>query len=317
MKKILAIVLSLSMILALAACGGSKAGFTVDKVNVTYVTSPLNVPSIIEKNQASLQAVYKDMGLEFGYSDLTSGADQTAALASGDIQILNAVGGSSVLLAAANGADIAIISMYSRAPGAFCMFANDTSLDSPESLKGKTIAGPKGTNLHELLVAYLATAGMKIEDVNYVSMDIPSAAAALEAGSIDCALLGGAAAYNAQKAGKYMVCNGEGLIAATICTATSRDFYEKNPDIIHAFIDNQEKILKYMEENEAEALQITADTIDMALEDVQAMYPLYNFSMEMSQEDIKLLQSTEEFLYGSGMIENRVDVNDLILELKK
>ena len=32
---------------------------------------------------------------------------------------------------------------------------------------------------------------------------------------------------------------------------------------------------------------------------------------------IELLQGTEEFLYGSQMIDNRVDVNDLILELKK
>ncbi len=316
MKKILAIVLALTMVFALAACGSSE-GFTVDKVTVTYVTSPLNVPSVIEKNEASLEAVYKDMGLGFGYSPLDSGADQTAALASGDIQILNAVGGSSVLLAAANGADIAIISMYSRAPGAFAMFANDTSLDSPESLKGKTIAGPKGTNLHELLVAYLATAGMKIEDVNYVNMDIPSALAALEAGSIDCALLGGAAAYNAQKAGKYMVCDGEGLIAATICTATSREFYEKNPEIIHAFIDNQERILKYMQENEDEALQITAETIGLDVQAVKDMYQMYDFSMEISDKDLELLQGTEEFLYGSQMIEVRVDVNDLILEIKK
>lgn len=317
MKRILAIFLTLVLVVSLAACGGSNKDFTVDKVNVTYVTSPLNVPSIIEKHQSSLAQVYSEMGLEFGYSDLTSGADQTAALASGDIQILNAVGGSSVLLAAANGADIAIISMYSRAPGAFCMFSNDESLTTPESLRGKTIAGPKGTNLHELLVAYLATAGMTVDDVNYVSMDIPSASSALESNSIDCALLGGAAAYNAQKAGKHLVCNGEGLIAATICTACSREFYEKNPEIIHAFLDNQESILQYMNEHEDEALQIAADTLDMALEDVQAMYPLYNFSMEVSDEDVQLLQSTEEFLFGSGMIENHVDVNSLFLEIQR
>ena len=316
MKKILSIVLSLSMILALAACGGSSEGFSVDKVNITYVTSPLNVPSIIEKNEASLQAVYKEMGLDFGYSELTSGADQTAALASGDIQILNAVGGSSVLLAAANDADIKIISMYSRAPKAFAMFSNDSSLTSPESLKGKSIAGPKGTNLHELLVAYLATAGMSVEDVNYVSMDIPSALAAMESGSVDVALLGGAAAYNAQQAGKHMICDGEGLIAATICTATSQAFYDRNPQIIEAFMKEQQRIVDYMLANEEAVMQITADSLDMDIEAVKAMYPMYDFSVEISAEDLELLQATEEFLYGSGMIENHVDVNDLVLEVK-
>lgn len=157
MKKLLALLLCAVMALSLAACS-SSGKYTVDTVTVTYVESPLNVPSIIEKQQGSLAAAYEKMGLKFAYSDLTSGADQTAALASGDIQILNAVGGTSVLLAAANGLDIKIISMYSRSPEAFMLFSNDESLNSPESLAGKTIAGPKGTNLHELLVAYLATA---------------------------------------------------------------------------------------------------------------------------------------------------------------
>lgn len=318
MKKVIALALALIMILSLAACGGSaKEGFTVDKVTATYVSSPLNVPSIIEKQEGSMAAMYKEMGLEFAYSDLTSGADQTAALASGDIQILNAVGGASVLLAAANGADIKVISMYSRAPGAFAMFSLDESLTSPESLKGKSIAGPKGTNLHELLVAYLATAGMTVQDVNYVSMDIPSALSAMESGSIDVALLGGAAAYNAEKAGRHKICDGEGLIAATICTATSQDFYDKNPEIIHAFLENQARILKYMEENHDEAVATTAKAIDTPVADVEAMLPLYDFSMEISENDLDLFQATEEFLYENGMIENHVDVRQLVLELKK
>ena len=49
-------------------------------------------------------------------------------------------------------------------------------------LAGKTIGGPVGTNLHELLAAYLATADMSIDDVNYVNMTIPDAMAALEGG---------------------------------------------------------------------------------------------------------------------------------------
>ena len=35
------------------------------------------------------------------------------------------------------------------------MYSKDESLTTPESLRGKTIAGPTGTNLHELLVSCL------------------------------------------------------------------------------------------------------------------------------------------------------------------
>ena len=65
------------------------------------------------------------------------------ALSSGDIQILNAVGGTSVLLAAANGLDIKIISMYSRSPEAFMMFSNDESLTTPESLAARPLQVPR------------------------------------------------------------------------------------------------------------------------------------------------------------------------------
>ena len=67
----------------------------LDKLTFTYVTSPLNVPTIIEKNQGIFEKTFGDMGIEVDYAELTSGADQTQALASGDVQVLYAVGGDS------------------------------------------------------------------------------------------------------------------------------------------------------------------------------------------------------------------------------
>jgi sulfonate transport system substrate-binding protein len=61
-----------------------------------------------------------------------------------------------VILSAANGADIKIIGMYSTSPRAYCLYSADEGINSPQDLRGKTVAGPKGTNLHELLAAYLA-----------------------------------------------------------------------------------------------------------------------------------------------------------------
>lgn len=118
MKKIVSLLLCISMLtLTLAGCKNKESGsnnFTVDKIMVTYVTAPLNVPSIVEKEKKMFENGFSKYNLPVGYSELTAGPDQTAALASGDIQFLNAVGATSVILAAANGADIKIISMYSQ-----------------------------------------------------------------------------------------------------------------------------------------------------------------------------------------------------------
>ena len=83
------------------------------------------------------------------------------------------------------------------------MYSKDETLTTPESLKGKTIAGPTGTNLHELLVSYLAQADMTLDDVNYVNMTIPDAKAGLDGGSVDVALIAGATAYNAEQQGYH------------------------------------------------------------------------------------------------------------------
>ena len=61
-----------------------------------------------------------------------------------------------------------------------------------------------------------ATAGMTIDDVNYVNMSIPDAKAGLDGGSVDVALVAGATAYNAGQQGYHLVADGEGLIKASI-----------------------------------------------------------------------------------------------------
>ena len=67
---------------------GEENASSLDKLVFTYVTSPLNVPSIIERDQGIFADVFGDMGISVEYAEITSGADQTQALASGDGQIL-------------------------------------------------------------------------------------------------------------------------------------------------------------------------------------------------------------------------------------
>ena len=311
-KKIFSFITAACLtVTALTGCGSLKTEELPEKLTFTYVTAPLNVPSIVEKEKGIFASTFKEMGIDVAYAELTSGADQTQALASGDVQVLYAVGASSVILSAANGADIKVINMYSRSPEAFCMYSKDETIMSPEALRGKKIAGPAGTNLHELLAAYLATADMTIEDVNYVNMTIPDAKAALDGGSIDVALLAGATAYQAEKQGYHLIADGEGLIDAIIAVAVTNDFYNKYPEIIEKLKVAQEKIEEFIDENEDEVMQIVANVLDLDVEAVEDMYDHYDFSTEIEAEDKKGFQRTADFMYESGMIEEKLDVSIL------
>ena len=340
MKKLIALGLAACMTFSLAGCSGSAgketeaasaaettavtsaeaetsaeatadAETSIDKLTVTYVTSPLNVPTIIEKDQGIFE---KKLGVPVEYAELTSGADQTQALASGDVQVLYAVGATSVILSAANGADIKVLNMYSRSPKAFCMYSKDETLTTPESLKGKTIAGPTGTNLHELLVSYLAQAGMTLDDVNYVNMTIPDAKAGLDGGSVDVALLAGATAYNAEQQGYHLVADGEGLISALIAVATTQKFYDEHPDVIKKLNAAQEEISSYMADNQEATMETIAAALDLDVDAVKEMYGFYDFSTEITDADKEGFQKTADFMYESGMIENELDVNTLFIQ---
>jgi len=312
-KRVLNLLLAMSMTIGLlAGCANEEEAKELPKkLTFTYVTAPLNVPSIVDKEKKVFVNAFEELGIDVEYAELTSGADQTQALASGDVQVLYAVGASSAILSAANGVDIKVLNMYSRSPKAFSMHANDNEIDSPEDLKGKTIAGPAGTNLHELLAAYLATADMTIEDVNFVNMGIPEAKAALDGESVDVALLAGATAFQANEQGYHMVADGEGLIDAIIAVAVTDEFYQNNPEIIEVLEKAQEEIADFITQNEADAFEMTAKELGLDVEAVREMYGMYDFSTEITSEDVDGFQKTADFMYENGMIEENLDVTTL------
>lgn len=281
-------------------------------IMVTYVKSPLNVPSIVEKDQEIFTNAFKELGYEVGYSDLTTGPEQTQALASGDIQFLYAVGATSVILAASNGLDIKIISTYSRSPKAFKLFGADESIKSPEDLRGKKVAGPKGTILHELLVAYLAGAGMTEADIEFVSMGIPDAQAALAGGSVDAALLAGPTAYNMEKDGYPVITDGEGLTEATIVVAAGEKYAGEHPEEVKTFLEAQKEVLDYIDAQEEACMEITAKETELTVDAVKEMYPMYDFDMTIKDSDIEAMKKTEQFMKENGMIEQDVDIEGLI-----
>lgn len=281
-------------------------------IAVTYVKSPLNVPSIVEKDQQIFAKEFGKLGYGVTYSDLTTGPEQTQALASGDIQFLYAVGATSVILAASNDADIKIISTYSRSPEAFKLFGKDDSIKSPEDLRGKKVAGPKGTILHELLVAYLAGAGMTEEDIEFMSMGIPDAQAALAGGSVDAALLAGPVAYNMEKDGFPVITNGTGLTEATIVVAASGGYIDSHPEEVKTFLEAQKQVLDVIEADTEAAMEATAKETELTIDAVKEMYPMYDFDMTIRDSDIEAMKKTVVFMKENGMIENDVDIEALI-----
>ena len=312
-RKIIASIAAVAFAIGMmTGCGTKETKSDISEINLTYVKAPLNVPSIIQKQDDLFGKEFSSDNIAVNFYEITSGPDQTAALASGELDVLHALGGTSALIAASNGVDLKIINTYSRSPKGFMILTNNDEILSAKDLVGKKVAGPKGTILHQVLIAALNNEGYSIDDVEFINMGIPEASVALEDGSVDAALIAGPTAYKAVKNGSKVVANGEGLVDGIIVTAVSKEFAEKHPDVIERFIKVENETLEYINNNFDEAMEKVAEEVGLTIDEVKEMYDWYDFSIDITDNDIKSLEDTQKFLIDNGLQENEVNVQDLI-----
>ncbi|MFN1843719.1 NrtA/SsuA/CpmA family ABC transporter substrate-binding protein [Clostridioides difficile] len=291
-------------------------GEKLSEINLTYVKSPLNVPSIIQKQDDLFGKEFKKDNIKVNFHEITTGPEQTQALAAGEIDFLHALGGTSALIAASNGVELKILNTYSRSPKGFMILTNNNSIKSAADLVGKKVAGPKGTILHQVLISALDKEGLSMDDVEFVNMGIPEASAALSDGSVDAALIAGPAALKAMKSGSKLVANGEGLVDGIIVTAVSTDFAEKHPEIVERFMKVEKETLEYVNNNFDEAMEKVAKEVDLSLEETKELYAWYDFSLDITDKDISSLEDTQDFLIKNKLQEKKVNIKELIYNAK-
>lgn len=290
---------------------------TVKNINISYVKAPLNVPSIVEKKKNLFENEFSKDNIKVTFPEITEGSKMTEAVAAGSLDFCNAIGATSVILAAANGVNIKIIGMYSRAPKAFTIMSKNPAIKTAADLKGKKVVGPKGTILHQLLLEALKSKNLKASDVQFINMGIPQAVAAMMGGSADAALVAGAAVTQAEAKGAHIVTTGEGLLDATIVIAASGDFLSKHEDIAKRYMSVHQKSLEFMKNNPDETYKLASEETQMSLDQVKQMYALYDFNPKITDKDIKELEKTQDFLKENGMLTKKVDIKSLIHDLSK
>lgn len=292
----------------------TAAAQELEKLNISYVKLPLNVPSIVEKEKKLFEKEFNTDGIEIEFPEITQGSKMTQAVAAGSLDFCNALGGTSLILAAANGVDIKMIGVYSRAPKAFNIMAKDPSIKSTADLRGKKVVGPKGTILHQLLLASLVENDLSLDDLEFVNLGIARGISALLTDSADAALVAGPAVPQALENGAHIIESGEGLLDATIVIAVSGEFLDENPAIVERYLKVHQESLKFMDKNPEATFAMVAEETGISKEDVEKMYSWYDFNPKITESDITELKKTQDFLLNNGMLSQSIDIKSLIVE---
>ena len=305
MKKLLCLILC--AVLATFAFASGKKEEQRKEINISYVRSPFNLPLIIMKEKGMAEKAFGEKGIKVNYYEITSGAKQSEAIAAGSLDIASVINSASVILANAAGNPVEIFAGFSKPEKMFTIMTANDAIKTPADLRGKKIAGPKGTVLHELLVAALKKEGLSINDVEHINMGIPNAVQAMLSGKVDCALAAAASVVNAEKNGGRILVTCEGYVSPLLISACSKEFAKNHADMLNLYIDTYKNAVKWMNNNMDEALALGAKVQDISMEDAKKLYAWSNFTDHLEDADLDALEYDVNFMFEAGMIEKHID----------
>ena len=180
-------------------------------------------------------------------------------------------------------------------------------------LKGKKVAGPRGTVLHQLLVAALKKEGMTINDVEFISMDPGPALSALMAGSVDAALLAASAVIKAEENGCKTITTAKDLVNVNLVLTASESFAKNNSKALNLVVKTHRAALEWIRANKDKALEIGAKEHGISIKDAQTLADWSHYYSTVTDTDVKGLALDQDFLIENDMMQKRVDVNTLVL----
>lgn len=302
-----------TILIFLAMCLCWQTAQARDKINISYVKSPFNLQSIVMKNMGFLDKELEPLGLKPVWHEINSGAQQAQAMAAGSLDVSTAMNTTSVQLARSEGNPIKIVAAVSRPVDIFAIVGAKDGPADVTDLRGKIVAGPKGTVLHQLLSAALAKNNLNIKDVKFVQMDIPKAFAALESGQADAALLAANALIKANEAGHKTLATARGIVTPKLGLVATENFINSQPEALKAIIRAHDKAWAWIKDNHQEAIALGAKEQEISLEDAENLFQRSHFIQRFTPKDLQSMDEDMQFMLKNGMMRREINSRDIIL----
>ena len=308
-------------LLAALACvglmGSAVAGAMPEKVTIVYVKAPFNLQNMVMKQKGLLEKAFAKDGVRVEWKSINSGAQQAQAMAAGSVDVSAVMNTASLLMANGSGNPIRVATGVSHPADTFAIVGKPGAKLSIKDLKGKKVAGPRGTVLHQLLVAALVKNDMNASDVEFLSMDPTSAMSAVTSGRVDAALLAASLIIKSEKAGCRVITTARDLVNVNLVMTTSEKFAKAYPEALEKIVRVERETLAWIRSHWDEAVAIGAKEHGISLEDASRLAKWSNYYDTVSAADVKSLRDDQAFLLENGLMRAPVDVDKLVLPIAK
>lgn len=288
-----------------------------DQINIAYVKDPFNLQNIVMKQHLSLEKEFQKDGIKINWVSINSGAQQAQAMAAGSLDVSAVMNTASLLMANGAGNKVLVATGVARPTQVFAVVGKAGQEMKIEDLKGKKVAGPKGTVLHQVLVAALKSKGMSINDVEFIQMDPGKAYAALMGKHVDAALLAASLIIKSNQAGAKTVVTADGLVNPLLVMAVSEKFAKENSALLERIVKVHRQTTKWIYDNYDQAIAMGAKEAGVSLQDADKLAKWSHYFDVITDEDLQSLKSDQAFLLENNMMQNKVNTDQLVLPIAR
>lgn len=272
---------------------------------------PFNLPAMVAIENKTYEKAFEGE-YSVKYINLPSGPRQVQAMAAGELDIAEGLGAAAALVGIANGVDIVIIGANGRSPEAFAVAVKNPKILKISDLKGKKVAGLRGSVVHQLYVELLHKERLTDKDVQFFPMTLSASASALIAGRVDAALLAGTEILRVEKGGCRVIADGKGYLEGLSVIAARREFAETNRPAIEKYLAQREKIRLEAAQFPQKFVPILEKQTGLSKNEIMKMLVKFDYRTKITTIDIQELKNTAEYLKRESIIRSIPSINNIL-----
>ncbi len=297
----------LALYVALAAALWTGSAVAADKVVLFQNLSPISGMTIV----AHAKGIFGRHGLDVEVRNVTSGKLALDALIGGSANLAT-VAETPVMRAGLTGQAIAIIATMEASDNDVQFLVRaDRGIKAVGDLRAKKIATAVGTSAEYMVVATLASVGLKPSDATIINLRPQDMAAALERGDVDAYAIWEPHIYNGRKllGEKALNVQARGIYVETFSIVGMRDYLKKNPAVVDRFVKALVDAESFINANPAETIKIIADAVQMDVATMTGIRDNFVFKLGLDADIIKLMKKQADWDASTGKPANVSDID--------
>jgi sulfonate transport system substrate-binding protein len=328
LKRLMGSLLAAVFLTAAVGCSNNVSSTTSEEsgkkdqsqsttLRIGYVGSTKdNIPSGVDGwgiQHQLLQEKLKKIGIEkYEFHAFPNGPPLNEAIAAGELDI-GILGDTPAIVGRSNGLKTKLINQAAINSNVW-LITPKNGVKTLEDLKGKTVATQLGSYMYRYLTGVLKETGLD-KDVKIVNMLSSDAEAALDRNDIAAYAFPTNSGPLIKSKGYPVIDEAKDhpdLLGSTV-TVVTEDYLSKNPDFLTVWNEVHKQSLEDLLKKPEDFYQFQSEQVGYPVEVMKDSLPLSNLKSEaISEEGIKLLDGTKEFLVEGKFAKKDFDLNDWI-----